>query len=96
MAKNPETRRTKHLGAVYHYIRQEIDEGRVRPIYVPRAGNMADGLTKPLNGPEFRKFVDLLGMKGDGDGEGKGDGDGKGRGDENVSDENVITTAEGK
>lgn len=63
MAKNAGTLRTKHLGAVYHYIRQEIEAGRVGPIYVPRAENVADGLTKPLNGPEFRKFVGLLGMR---------------------------------
>ena len=40
-------------------------------MYVPRAENMADGLTKPLNGPEFHKFVGLLGMKGDGNGDEK-------------------------
>ena len=63
MAKNTETLRTKHLGAVYHYIRQEIEAGRIAPVYVPRAGNVADGLTRVLSGPEFRKFVELLGMK---------------------------------
>ena len=31
---------------------------------------MADGLTRPLNGPEFRKFVSLLGIKGEGEGNG--------------------------
>ena len=64
--------RTKHLGVVYHYIRQEISEGRVWPVYVPRADNVADGLTKPLNGPEFRKFVSPLGMKSEGEGNGEG------------------------
>ena len=77
------TRRTKHLSAVYHYIRQEIEEGQVRLIYVPRAGNMTGGLTKLLNGLGFRKFIDLLSIKGDSDGKGKGD-------------KKVIKTAEGK
>ena len=63
MAKNTETLWTKQLGAVYHYIRQEIEAGRIAPVYVPRAGNVADGLTRVLSGPEFRKFVELLGMK---------------------------------
>ena len=66
IAKNTGTLRTKYLGAVYHYIRQEISKGRVWPVYVPRADNVANGLTRPLNGPEFRKFVSLLGIKGEG------------------------------
>ena len=74
IAKNTGTLRTKHLGAVYHYIRQEIIEGRVWPVYVPRVDNVADGLTRPLNGPEFRKFVSLLGMKGEGEGNGDSEG----------------------
>ena len=74
IAKNTKTLRTKHLGAVYHYIRQEINEGRVWPIYIPKVNNVIDGLIRPLNGPEFRKFINLLGMKG----EGEGNGDSKG------------------
>ena len=35
---------------------------------------MADGLTRPLNGPEFRKFVSLLGMKGEGERNGDSEG----------------------
>ena len=79
MAKNTQTLRTKHLGAVYHYIRQEIEAGRVGPVYVPRANNVADGLTKPLNGPEFRKFVGLLGMENDGNGKIDGNGNEEGK-----------------
>ena len=67
IAKNTGTLRTKHLGAVYYYIRQEINEGRIWPIYVPRANNMADRLTRSLNGLEFRKFVNLLGIKDEGE-----------------------------
>ena len=37
---------------------------------MPRANNVAGGLTRPLNGPEFRKFVNLLGIKGEGEGNG--------------------------
>ena len=37
---------------------------------MPRVNNVADGLTRPLNGPEFRKFVNLLSMKGEGEGNG--------------------------
>ena len=70
IAKNTRTLRTKHLGAVYHYIRQEINKGRVWPVYMPRVNNVADGLTRPLNGLEFRKFVSLLGIKGEGEGNG--------------------------
>ena len=31
---------------------------------MPRANNVTNGLTRPLNGPEFRKFISLLGIKG--------------------------------
>ena len=37
--------------------------GRAEPINMPRPDNMADGLTRLLGGPEFRKFVGLLGIK---------------------------------
>ena len=66
IAKNTGTLRTKYLGAVYHYIRQEINEGRVWPVYMPKANNVADGVTRPLNGLEFRKFV-IIGIKGEGE-----------------------------
>ena len=74
IAKNTGILRIKHLGAVYHYIRQEINEGRVWPVYVPRVNNVVDGLTRPLNGLEFRKFVNLLGMKGEGERNGDSEG----------------------
>ena len=39
---------------------------------MPRANNVADGLTRPLNGLKFCKFVNLLGMKGEGNSDNKG------------------------
>ena len=41
---------------------------------MPRANNVTDGLTRPLNGPEFRKFINLLGIKGEGERNGDNEG----------------------
>ena len=41
---------------------------------MPRVDNVADGLIKPLNSLEFSKFINLLGMKGEGEGNGDSGG----------------------
>lgn len=57
--------RTKHIAVPYHYQRQAIEDGTVKLIYKSTEDMTADGLTKPLNGQQFRKFKRLLGMSGD-------------------------------
>ena len=54
--------RTKHIAVPYHYQRQAIEDGTIKLIYVPTTEMTADGLTKPLVGQEFKKFIRLLGM----------------------------------
>jgi hypothetical protein len=54
--------RTKHNAVPYHYQRQAIKDGTVKLIYTPTNDMAADGLTKPLNRQEFKKFKRLLGM----------------------------------
>jgi hypothetical protein len=54
--------RTKHIAVPYHYQRQAIEDGTVKLIYTPTDEMAADGLTKPLNGQNFKKFMKLLGM----------------------------------
>jgi len=56
--------RTKHIAVPYHYQRQAIEDGTVKLIYTPTDEMAADGLTKPLNGQNFKKFIKLLGMSG--------------------------------
>ena len=57
--------RTKHIAVPYHYQRQAIEDGTVKLIYKSTEDMTADGLTKPLNGQQFRKFKRLLGMSSD-------------------------------
>ena len=47
LAKNPIYHaRTKHIDIQYHYIRECIQKGVSKLIWVPTAGQLADGLTK--------------------------------------------------
>jgi hypothetical protein len=57
--------RTKHIAVPYHYQRQAIEDGTVKLIYKSTEDMAADGLTKPLNGQQFKKFKRLLGMSED-------------------------------
>jgi hypothetical protein len=49
--------RTKHINVRYHYIRQEVQEGRIELSYLPTEEMPADGLTKPLQRTLFQKFL---------------------------------------
>ena len=57
--------RTKHIAVPYHYQRQAIEDGTVKLVYTSTNEMAADGLTKPLNGQNFKKFKRLLGMSED-------------------------------
>ena len=66
VATDPKFRaRTKHIAVPYHYQRQAIEDGTVKLVYTPTNEMAADGLTKPLNGQNFKKFKRLLGMSED-------------------------------
>lgn len=54
MSKNPEFhRRTKHIEVRYHRIRQEQEAQNVNVVYVSSNEQVADLLTKSLNGQKF-------------------------------------------
>jgi hypothetical protein len=62
--KNPvQHHRTKHIGIKYHYIQQAYMDGEIAISYVPTDENIADGLTKPLVGRQFVRFVQGLGLR---------------------------------
>lgn len=54
--------RTKHIDVPFHYIHEQIQNGTVNVKYISTKIMPADGLTKPLTGMNFRRFVDLLGL----------------------------------
>jgi hypothetical protein len=54
--------RTKHIDVRYHYIRQEVQRGRIELKYLPTEEMPADGLTKPLSRAPFEAFIKGLNL----------------------------------
>ena len=55
--------RTKHIEIRYHFIREKVTEGKIKLEFVPTKDEAADGLTKPLAGEAFTKFLKELGLE---------------------------------
>lgn len=63
LTKNPEFhQRTKHMDVRWHYIREQVDIGKIEIEYTQTSQMVADGFTKPLNATKFRTFVEQLGL----------------------------------
>lgn len=63
LSKHPTSHsRTKHIDIRYHYIRQEINEKRIKVVYCSTDKMIADILTKGLGKQKFETFRDLLGV----------------------------------
>jgi len=54
--------RTKHIDVRYHFIRDEVKQNRICPQYLRTDQMPADGLTKPLGGPIWDRFLGLIGL----------------------------------
>ena len=52
--------RTKHIAVRYFFIKDRIEAGDLRLKYLPTAEMIADILTKPLQGEQFRTLRDKL------------------------------------
>ena len=64
LAENPMHHgRTKHIEIRHHFIREKVTEGLIKLAFVPTKEEAADGLTKPLNGEGFTKFLNDLGLE---------------------------------
>lgn len=64
LCTNPEFhRRTKHIDVAWHYIREVVIEGRINVDYVSTKDMVADGLTKALPAPPFRRYIENAGMR---------------------------------
>jgi len=63
LAENPIFHaRSKHIEVRQHWIREKIEDGRIRLEYTPTSDQVADIFTKPLNAEKFVKFRDALGL----------------------------------
>ena len=64
IAHNPiQHDRTKHIEVDRHFIKEKLEEGLICMSYVPSGSQLADVLTKGLNGPNFHDIVAKLGME---------------------------------
>ena len=61
LAKNPvQHQRTKHIDVKYHFVRDEISDGKLKLLYVPSENNLADLFTKPFAKPKNCKFKSMI------------------------------------
>ena len=54
--------RTKHIDLRYHFIREAVEDGKIRVSYIPTDENVSDILTKALPKPKFQRFIEMLGL----------------------------------
>lgn len=56
----------RHVDIHNHWLRQEVQEGRIQVEWTQSAKMIADGLTKALSREKHREFLRMLGMAGPG------------------------------
>jgi hypothetical protein len=54
--------RTKHIEIKYHYIRDEIQKGKLKVCKISTHDNPADTLTKPVPVAKFELCSSLVGL----------------------------------
>ena len=61
LAYNPEHHaRTKHIDRRHYFVRECVEQGRLRVPFVSTADNIADFFTKPLMGKDFFRLRDII------------------------------------
>ena len=53
---------TKHIDLHYHFVREAVEQGKVKMEYIPTSENVADIFTKALAKPKFLEFVGNLSL----------------------------------
>ena len=63
VAKHPEHQSAmKHVHRAYHWVRDQVERGRITVAHIPGDENPADIFTKPLGRLKFTKFRAMLGL----------------------------------
>jgi RAB protein geranylgeranyltransferase component A len=63
LAENPEFhQRTKHIEVQWHYIKEQVEQAKIRLSFLPTAQMAADGLTKALTTSKFQSFLKLINL----------------------------------
>ena len=55
--------RTKHIDLRYHFIREAVEDGKIKVKYVPTDENVSNIFTKALPKQKFTCFIEMLGLK---------------------------------
>lgn len=55
--------RTKHIDVRYHHLRDSIERKKIEVEFVSTNENIADALTKSLNGPKTKQFANDMGLE---------------------------------
>ena len=64
LAENPEFhKRTKHIDIIYHFIRECINNNKLKVGYIPTKEQLADGFTKGLDNPKHKTLIDNIRLK---------------------------------
>ena len=63
VAKNSETKRSKHIDTKWHFLRECVNEKKIILEYVPTQFQEADLLTKPLPRPRLEELCRLISLK---------------------------------
>lgn len=63
LMKNPVFHdRSKHIQTKFHFIREAVENGEIKPEYINTGGQLADILTKALPRAKFQELRDKIGM----------------------------------
>ena len=54
---------TKHIDLQYHFIREAVEENKIKMDYIPTNDKIADVFTKALARPKFMGLVESLGLR---------------------------------
>lgn len=63
LAKNPVSHgRSKHIETKFHYLRQQVEAGKIKLVYCKTDLQLADVLTKALKIEKFKEMRKLIGV----------------------------------
>ena len=62
--KSTGSHRTRHVDVRYHYVREYVEEGTVKIVFVKSAENVADIFMKNVEGDCFERHTDEFMDKG--------------------------------
>ena len=63
LAENPQFhKRTKHIDNKHYYVRELVEDNRIRITYIPTKTMVADVLTKPLRAQDRKYALEAMGV----------------------------------